>query len=138
MIRRSEGDKWFSKCVRMRARWKCEVCEKQYDESSMGLHCSHHFGRRHKATRTEPLNCIAACYACHRKLEEDPLFHVDFFKKHIGEDVYEILAEKHRMILPKREYDERMISKHFREQFKQQQKKAAEGVQGRLDFIGYI
>jgi hypothetical protein len=148
-IKRTAADAWFSKCVRLRARYRCEVCDTeytngtkdkpsiQYARSDQGLHCSHHFGRRHKATRTEPLNCISACFGCHRKLEANPLYHVRFFQNLLGIDIYEIISEKHRLLIPKTQYNENEQSKHFKTEFFRQLEES-ELHDGRLEFRGYI
>ena len=64
-LKRSPADEAFSKCVRERANYCCERCGKGYDASSTGLHCSHHFSRRHRSIRWCGDNAMALCYACH-------------------------------------------------------------------------
>jgi len=64
-IKRTEADKAFSKCVRERAGWKCERCNQQHAQNSMGIHASHHHGRGKWGIRFNPMNAEALCYGCH-------------------------------------------------------------------------
>ena len=148
-IKRDAADVWFSKCVRLRARWRCEVCDinfkkarqlqpsKQFTPSDTGLHCSHYFGRRHKATRTEPLNCISACMACHTRLGANPHEYYSFMHELLGEEVYDIIAEKHRQLIPKAAYPVKEIAKHFKSEYFRQVAES-ETHDGRLEFRGWV
>lgn len=148
-IKRDAADVWFSKCVRLRARWRCEVCDsdykkglskkpsRQFTQSDTGLHCSHYFGRRHKATRTEPLNCISACMACHTRLGANPHEYHNFMVGLLGQEVYDIIAEKHRTLIPKSGYPVKEIAKHFKSEYFRQVAEA-ETHEGRLEFRGWV
>lgn len=148
-IKRDAADQWFSKCIRMRARWRCEVCDTQYakglkpqpsrqfTQSDTGLHCSHYFGRGHKATRTEPLNCISACMACHTRLGSNPHEYREYMIEWLGEEVYDIIAEKHRQLIPKNAYPVPEIARHYKSEYFRQIEES-ELHEGRLEFRGYI
>lgn len=137
-IKRTPADAAFSDCIRERANWTCELCGRYYPEGSrMGLHCSHFIGRRNTSTRWEPMNAMALCYGCHSKVGGDPHHHTEIFQERLG-DLYEILLEKKRMIVPKCDRDLRAIAKHFRLQLQEMQKKRANGETGRIEFQGWL
>src|SRR5210317_951016 len=64
-MKASPADIAFSRCVRERANYRCEKCGAQHDKSSMGLHCSHIFSRRHRTVRWCADNAQALDYRCH-------------------------------------------------------------------------
>lgn len=92
-IKRDKYDAAFSDYIRARAKWCCEICLKYLGKTS-GLHCSHFMGRRKQSTRLDPQNAVSACFGCHRKLEEDPEFHREFFRKRLGQRQYDALILK--------------------------------------------
>ena len=55
----------------------------------------------------------------------------------LGQKVYDIIAEKHRMLIPKRAYPVPEIAKHFKSEYFRQREEA-ETHDGRLDFRGWI
>ena len=65
-IRISALDALFSRYIRTRAGWRCEVCGKSYLPPTQGLHCAHIFSRGKKSIRFDPDNAIALCFSCHR------------------------------------------------------------------------
>lgn len=67
-IKLRKADVLFSKYIRNKANWKCEVptCQKNYRDNPQGLHCSHYWGRGRENTRFDPENCIALCFYHHR------------------------------------------------------------------------
>jgi hypothetical protein len=68
MILRTPADDAFSRCVRARVEYHCEICWMQHGETSHGLGASHHFGRAHWGVRFHPLNAESACTACHYRV----------------------------------------------------------------------
>ena len=137
-IKRTAADAAFSTCVRERSDWTCELCGKQYPEGNrQGLHCSHYIGRRNMATRFEPLNAMALCYGCHSKVGGDPPYHTAIVEERLG-DLYEVLLEKKRMIVPKADRQDREVAKWFRLQHKAMREKRMAGVTGRIEFQGWL
>ena len=63
--KRDKRDALFSKMIRRRDRFTCQRCSAKHEESSTGLHCSHHFTRSRRRTRWTPLNAVALCFSCH-------------------------------------------------------------------------
>ena len=112
-------DSWFSKCVRKAANWQCYRCGAQHDSSSMGLHCSHIFGRRHRTIRWCKDNVQSLCASCHNWFGENPADSGQWLLQDLGEGHLALLREKRdsKVKVPKTE--EKLISKHYREQFKQ-------------------
>lgn len=110
-------DVWFSKCVRQRTLWTCECCEKQYEEGSQGLHCSHFFSRTKRSTRWFPLNAAAHCMGCHTFLGGNPYNFNTWMQNHIGEVDYlrlVLLSNEIAKFTPK---DRRAISLHYKQTF---------------------
>lgn len=137
-IKVTPADSAFSKCVRERAEWKCEKCGTQYDESSNGLHCSHHHSRGNWSIRFDPLNAEALCYGCH---------------SHYGgteQRRREVLTELENDILREKMNDHDLgrlyrktkgkgdVAKHYRNELDRMRKLREGGTTGRIEFVGYI
>lgn len=97
-IKISKVDKLFSDIVRARANWTCERCGRRHDptdpHSRMGLHCSHYWGRGHKATRFDFSNVSALCFGCHLHFHANPKEHMEWFEGRIGQDKADALRLK--------------------------------------------
>ena len=134
-------DKWFSRCVRERANWICECCGKAYEENSQGLHCSHFFSRRHKATRWSPINAAAHCFSCHQRLGGNPIEFADwiatYLDKHYGPLAYPTLIEQKNSIIKITKKDMQEIAIHYQGQYHWLKKLRAEGDNGRIEFEGW-
>ena len=114
------ADQAFSKLIRARAKWRCEMCGTQYEEGSQGLHCSHFHGRANWSVRFDPNNCEAACMGCHMKCEGNPHEFTNRWMKKLGKGAYEILLERKNDIslakLYRKTKGKGEIAKHFRDQ----------------------
>ena len=87
-------DKEWSEYVRNRDR----VCQKCGGVSSISSH--HAYGRRHRATRWDVINGVGLCYPCHiHWAHRDCAGFADWFRKHVGDDNYERLAEAHNQVV---------------------------------------
>jgi hypothetical protein len=84
-------DSLFSLAVRMRDRWTCQRCKRQYAPPTSSLHCAHMFTRRNKSTRFDLMNACALCYGCHQYIDSHPHEKIEFFTKKIGEKNMEYL-----------------------------------------------
>ena len=94
-MKRDKLDDVFSKLVRRLAGFRCERCGKQYEHNSAGLHCSHHFGRRHRSVRWDLQNAAALCYPCHKWFGENPLDSAPWLTEYLGgEEVVDQLRLK--------------------------------------------
>ena len=80
-IKRPSSDKHFSYCVRARAKWHCQRCEKDYtDLNRQGLQCSHFIGRANLAVRFDPKNAISLCAGCHTLVGSHPIAHLNLWR----------------------------------------------------------
>lgn len=138
-IKIKPADRWFSKCIRERSNWTCDVCHKQYEENSMGLHCSHYFSRRHRAVRYDPDNVTSMCYGCHNRLGGDPDDFRRWMVERVGEGLIDILREKRDdvMLAKTCKKNEPDIAKHYQEEFKRLKQLRADGHAGRLEVRSY-
>lgn len=90
-----ELDKAWSEYVRGFGRC-CQKC----GSISGSISAHHAFGRRHRATRWDVMNGVGLCYPCHiHWAHRDPSGFTEWFKKHIGSDQYDRLAEAHNQIV---------------------------------------
>lgn len=137
-IRITPADKWFSLCVRERAGWTCEYCGKDYSgERGHGLHCSHFFGRRHKATRHHPDNAFAHCYGCHQRLGANPYIFSEWARAHLGGGRITILHERHLQIWKKPKGYEKEIAAHYKAEYERMKALRDQGVTGRIEFTAF-
>jgi hypothetical protein len=93
-MKRDKYDNVFSKLIRARAGFRCEWCGTQHASNSQGLHCSHHFGRRHKSVRWDTDNAAALCFSCHQKYGESPIIGAEWLIGYIGQDKVDELRVK--------------------------------------------
>lgn len=138
-MKTTSADMWLSRCVRERAEWKCEKCGKQYDSTSMGLHCSHFIGRGNWSVRFDPMNADSHCYYCHSQFEGNPHKHTEWKREQLGQS-YDVLIEKsNNLMLGKQaRQEQKEIAKHYKSEYERMMSIRAEGVTGRLEFTGYL
>ena len=136
-IKRSPADSEFSKCIRAAANYSCEKCGTQYDKSSTGLHCSHHFSRRHKTIRWCVQNTMSLCYSCHLNYAANPLDSAVWLTNLIGEDVIQTLRDKRdsNIKVPKTELP--LIAKHYRQELKRIDKERLTDRTGKIEVNSY-
>ena len=137
-VKITPADSAFSKCVREAAGWKCERCEAQHQEKSMGLHNAHFMSRGHWATRFDPDNTAALCYGCHSYLDSHPYEKQAWFEKHIGEGLAQIVREKANRPAYGFKKHKADIAKHYRQELKRLQGLRADGVTGKLEIVAYV
>ena len=141
-IKRDAADNWFSKCVRERTNYTCEVCFKVYDRSSTGLHCSHYFGRANKSVRWHGDNAFAHCYGCHQRMSSNPHDFTYWAKLMLGDSRYEMLLDrKNDSNMAKQLVKDNkagLIAKHYKEQHKILVEKRNDGETLYTDFESYI
>jgi len=71
-----KNDKLWSELVKIRAKYKCEICGK----GGVALNSHHwHTGRHNKHTRWMLENGVCLCVGCHFKAHNEP---VEFLKSH--------------------------------------------------------
>jgi len=135
----SPADTWFSRCVRERASWACERCGKYYAPPTNALQCSHFVGRENYATRFEPLCAFSHCYSCHTFFHGNPHLFTDWAKEKLGIDLYDLLIEKSNDIdrgrLARR--SKKAIAVYYKSEYERMLSVRAEGITGRLEFVGW-
>lgn len=138
-MKRKQADVWFSKCIRERADWKCEYSGKDFSANKGALHCSHFYGRRARSVRWDADNAFAHGSYEHKYLGENPgEFHAWAIKTR-GEGWYEMLTEKWRNVKMKiTKKEEKLIAKHYKEQYAMMQQKRDAGHIGWLEFDSYF
>lgn len=138
-IKRDAADSAFSDCVRERAEWRCENCDRQFSNEERGsLQCCHIYGRRAKSVRQDPLNAFAFCFSCHLYFTENPLDFDVFVKDKLGEAVLQILNEKRQGLVKYNKLFVKDCAAHYRDQFKIMRDKRSQGVVGYLEFEAFI
>jgi len=139
MIKITAADSWFSKCVRERANWKCEVCKTQYPQNAKGLHCSHFFGRRAYGVRFDPNNAFAHCFGCHRHMGSNPDDFREWVENKIGMENIQLLRERRDDILLAKTMKKSVseIAKHYRLEWETMMSKRAAGEIGKIEFEIY-
>ncbi len=138
-LKRDKYDTLFSNMVRERDNWTCQKCGKYYPEGErQGLHCSHIFSRRHRATRWEPYNAVAHCYSCHQYLGGNPVIFEAWARTYLGDYVLNLLEEKHRLIIKVTKKDKIEMYKHMKSEHARMLKLRAGGDTGLLSFTGYL
>lgn len=140
-IKRDPADNWFSKCVRERTDYTCEVCFKSYDRSSTGLHCSHYHGRANKSVRWHGDNAFAHCFGCHQKMGANPHEFQLWAEKTLGSGRYDILTERKNDInMAKQMFKDNKaghIAKHYKKQHAILSEKRNNGETEYLEFDDY-
>ncbi|MEW5248899.1 hypothetical protein [Microbulbifer discodermiae] len=144
-VKITSADKWFSRCVRERAGWRCEGCQSEYPENSAGLQCSHFHGRGSYAVRFDPDNAFAHCTRCHYFFEGNPHEFTRWVRERLGEGAYDILLEKKQVVdnarFARRDVKQRHkseISRHYREEYRRMQALRKDGDMRRIEFVGYF
>jgi len=131
-------DSAFSKLIRTRVDWHCEVCGTYYPEGKrQGLHCSHFHGRAIKSTRFCPVNCTAMCYGCHRKMESQPYQFNQWMIDHIGQREFDRLVERANTLVRFRDKDRQEMLAHFKAELERLQSLRDRGKTGRLEFSAW-
>lgn len=131
-VKITAADKWFSRCVREAAAWRCERCGAQHQEGSTGLHCAHFHTRGKWAVRFEPLNVAACCYGCHSYLDSRPVEKLLFFTKKLSPQEMIFVDETSQQLNHKLKKRTKEIAAHFKQEHQHLLNMRSTGVQGRL------
>lgn len=120
-IRRDQADIYFSKFIRLRAKWKCEACFKSLGEG--GGEASHFWGRRNESVRYDIENVSCLCNYCHRRFTENPEDHRQWMMKKLGKDRFNALMVRATTIKKKdRKLAAIIAKKLYEEECKHQSK----------------
>ena len=102
-------DSLFSKYIRTRDKWTCQVCHKQYSPGDRGLQCSHFWSRRHKSVRWDGDNACAKCFYCHQHMTANPIEFRDWILKRLGRQKFDLLEAKARQVIRLKKTDKAYI-----------------------------
>lgn len=131
-IKRTAADDWFSKCIRLAQDYRCERCGRQGGPTidDFQMHLCHIKGREVKVTRFAASNALCMCPDCHRATDE---MGKRAFKQWVAQkygqariDRIEITA---RGILKPTKQNLKMISDHYRAEFRRMTKTGARDLQ---------
>lgn len=116
-IKITPADKWFSLCVRKRARFQCQRCNGTPEPG--GLHCSHFHGRGKWATRFDPRNGTALCMGCHLYFTAHPYEHAHWQAERLGTYHSRALLERSQdtTIAKQCKRSAKEIAKHYKAEF---------------------
>ena len=117
-IKRDKRDAIFSLLIRERANWSCQRCNRQFERGAANLHCSHLFGRRHRAARWASWGAVAHCAACHFYLTEHPLEFAAWVNGHFTPSKAEIYRRRSKIIANFSKRDLESIYKHLKAEHK--------------------
>lgn len=97
MANKAKLEKELDKAWSLYVRKRDKHCQKCGSSGSISAH--HAFGRRHRATRWDVFNGVGLCYPCHiHWAHRDPAGFTEWFKKQVGQDQYERIADAHNQI----------------------------------------
>lgn len=138
------ADRWYSRCVRERSNWTCELCGTEYPDgrakgACQGLDCSHYVSRGNWSVRFDSSNAFAHCVSCHFRFSGDAQLQIDEYKRVFGQGQHERLRErKNDTSLGRSNRKEvKEIAKHYKKEYELMRSARAKGAAGRLEFTSY-
>lgn len=84
-IKRNATDAYFSDIVRIKAKWICERCYRDFSNNKNLFDCAHYISRGNHRTRWNFDNVLALCRGCHDYFGKNPDDHTQFMMKKLGE-----------------------------------------------------
>lgn len=141
-LKRTQGDKWFSDCIRMSVNWVCECCGTDYSHKPQALDCSHFYSRANYSLRFFPMNAFAHCMGCHSKLGGNPALFMKFVTRELGAhgvSMLESLSNDVDLGRAARKADKNgEISLHYRTEFREMEAERKKGNASKIIFRGWI
>jgi len=104
------ADKAFGDYIKAKTGNKCKYCGR-----NGRMETSHFHSRRKASTRFDEENVACLCSTCHRYFHEHPNIHVDWMKKRLGSERYELLNIRAEQIMKVNRKD---VTKEYREKLK--------------------
>ncbi|MDE9575227.1 hypothetical protein L2106_17710 [Citrobacter portucalensis] len=133
-LKRDKYDTIFSELVRERANWCCESCGRDFSNNRASLHCSHINGRRHTATRWHPLNALAHCVGCHRRLGEEPIQFSRHAEYEYGVMTIEQVSRAALHPMKIKPWQKEELYQHYKQELVRLKQLRITGVLGRIEF----
>lgn len=111
-------DKLFSEYIRRRAMKLVHGCERCLTGkvSWKQLQCSHFHGRAKRSIRWDEDNAAGLCPGCHMYLTSHPLEHTEWFKNYLGEERFNLLQARMRIIY---KVDKELIALYLKQKIKE-------------------
>lgn len=116
-IRIDPLDQLFSEFIRRRAVERvggCEKCLHPYEWKR--LQCCHFHGRGMKSVRWDESNAAGLCFHCHVEIDSQPVEKVEWWRKRLGQEAFDMLEGRKRQTWPKP--DKQAITLYYREMLK--------------------
>ena len=144
-MKRTPADDAFSRCVRERANWTCELCKTVHPDAqatgrSRALHCSHFIGRGNWSVRFDAFNAFCHCYACHVRFGSDKYLqekhHAEVFW--IGQSFFIKERKQDTKLGRFARKSQKEIAKHYRHEYERMRALRADGQRGRIEFENWI
>ena len=126
-------DGLFSRLVRERDDYTCQICQVNFRDNKGYLDCSHHVGRSKGNTRWYPDNASSKCRECHGKMDRNPLEHIEWVRERLGDDRYNGLRSMARAIFKMTDKDRKDLAQAMREDIKKLESRRAMGEVGPLE-----
>jgi len=131
-VRRSTCDALFSKLIRERDDYTCQICGENFRDNPGFLDCSHHIGRARGSTRFYPDNASSKCRDCHNDLDRRPLDHYEWVRDTLGYTRWESLRGLGRLKTRRTGKDFAEMAKTMRAQIKSLESRREAGEKGVL------
>jgi 5-methylcytosine-specific restriction endonuclease McrA len=109
-------DKLFSDYIRLKSKYRCQRCFRDFSERKEIFDCSHFFTRANRVTRWMEENCAALCRGCHDYMGKNPHEHTAFFMKKLG-DKYDQFVQLAKAPLKQR-IDEKILRIWLKQEIK--------------------
>lgn len=137
-MKRDKHDKLFSDLIREAYDWTCCKCGKYYPEGHrQGLHCSHIYSRRHKATRWHVWGAVAHCFGCHQWYGANPRESATWVGDYLGGrkiGMVDGLARSDGKFWNKAKEE---IYAHNKKELERVRKLRRQGKRGRIELVPY-
>ncbi len=143
MIKVTNADRWFSKCVRIRSNWTCEFCGVYFEHKKEDLHASHFISRSKYATRYHPENCLSHCRDCHNMLgghhwnNTNASKFIEHYEQIMGEEARKKMLALSRQTFVNHKYHIDEIALHYRKQYRAIDDLRKQGHTIRIEFFNY-
>ena len=144
-LKRTQADIWFSRCVRERANWVCELCKTVHPDAqatgrSRALHCSHFIGRGNWSVRFDAFNAFCHCYACHVRFGSDKYLQEQHYAAVFFVTLFVFLKERKQDTKLGRfaRKSQKEITKHYKNEYNIMRDLRAKGRTGRIEFENWI
>ncbi len=107
-------DKVFADYIKARDNYTCVVCG-----SKQNIQAGHLITRVNYSTRWDEMNCFAQCRSCNFMHEYRPEIFTLWFIEKYGQETYEKLVQKSRMIVKYKNRDLEALIEYYKQRLKE-------------------